>query len=164
MSSLLSKVIKDLAPAEAFHLPKCGGLSSKWLPPLWASLVIHQLLIPLAHHRITWLFLGKWASVAQVKWNSLLQSDHSSKLQFELWNTITYMIVLVILKFISTENISVFSDWQCPDYFQKSCYKYKGNNYPRCDFFFIGVCPAVFPMLVYTEFLASPKTLSYISC
>lgn len=83
MSSPLSKVITDLAPAKAFYLPKCGGSSSKWLLPLWAGLIIHQLLIPLAHHCITWLFLGKWANMAPVKWNSLLQSDLSSKLQFD---------------------------------------------------------------------------------
>lgn len=114
MSSPLSKVITDLAPAKAFYLPKCSGLSSKWLPPLWAGLIIHQLLILLACHCITRLFLGKGASVALVKRNSLLQSDHSSKLQFDCgiqWLICSFFMT-VTLQCASGENVSIFSDWK----------------------------------------------------
>lgn len=115
MSSPLSKVITDLAPAKAFYLPKCGGSSSKLLPPLWAGLIIHQLLIPLAHRCIIWLFLGKWATVAPVKWNSLLQSDLSSKLQFDCeiqWLIWSFSWLSYSNMFLGRMFLTVFHNWK----------------------------------------------------
>lgn len=143
MSSLLSKVITDLAPVKAFYLPKCGGLSSKWLPPLWAGLIIHQLLIPLACHCITWLFLGKWASVAPVKWNPLLQSDHSSKLQFDWerqWLIQSFWWQWYSKVFLLRMFLTVFGNVKGWNYFQKSCYRHNGNNYPWHNNFFLCWC------------------------
>lgn len=162
MSSPLSKVITDLAPAKAFYLPKCGGSSSKLLPPLWAGLIIHQLLIPLAHRCIIWLFLGKWATVAPVKWNSLLQSDLSSKLQFDCeiqWLIWSFSWLSYSNMFLGRMFLTVFHNWKGWNYFQKSCYRYKENNYPwHYNFFFIGVCPVMISLLRYTEFLTLFKT------
>ena len=126
MSSPLSKVITDLAPAKAFYLPQCGGSSSKWLLPLWAGLIIHQLLIPLAHHCITWLFLGKWASMAPVKWNSLLQSDLSSKLQFDCeiqWLIWSFSWLSYSNMFLGRAFMTILSNWKGWNYFQKSWYR-----------------------------------------
>ena len=105
MSSPSSKIITVLAPGKAFYAPKRGILSSKWLPPLKAGLITHQLLIPLAYFCILCLWLGNWARKAPIKLNLPSQPIHFSVLQFNCemwWHTyMSFFCVTVMPRYVS---------------------------------------------------------------
>lgn len=101
--------------------------------------VINSLGMPLHNMDVS----GKWAKVAPVKWNSLLQSDHSSKLQFDCeiqWLIQSFQWLSYSNMFLLRMFLPVFGNLKGWNYFQKLCYRYKENNYPwHYNFFFVGV-------------------------
>lgn len=125
MSSPSRKIITVLAPGKAFYEPKRGILSSKWLPPLKAGLITHQLLIPLAYFCILCLWLGNWARKAPIKLNLPSQPIHFSVLQFncEMWWH-TYMSFFVYdchAQVCFKVNASVFNYTKEKEIVPKSC-------------------------------------------
>lgn len=164
MSSSLSKIIAVLAPGKAFYMPKHGILNSKWLPPLKAGLITHQLLIPLAYFCIPCLWLGNWASKAPTKLNLPSQPSHFSVLKFNCemwWHTYMFFFCDCHAQVCFKVNASVFSKTKGIEIIPKS---HSSNKKYNCswhhNFFSVGTCPVTFLVPTFIDSLASFRKLS----